>query len=58
MNRAKMRRIVKIAVDGEFWKPENWPVLEDALAVCHNPKVRAEMKSRIMREGHAHNRKG
>lgn len=52
MQRSKMRRVVKIAVKSGLHEEQHREVLEDALNACHNPKTRAIMRSRILREGH------
>lgn len=52
MQRSKMRRVVKIAINSGLHKEEWRETLEDALNSCHNPKTRAKMRSRILREGH------
>ena len=49
MNRAKKRKIAKIAHDAKMQDPTYWAVREDALASCPNPKTRAQLRSRILR---------
>ena len=49
MNRAKKRKIEKLARDAGMQAAKYRPVLEDSLESCHNKKTRAQLRSRILR---------
>lgn len=49
MNRAKKRKLAKIAKDVQMQDRKYWAVLEDSLAACPNKTTRAQLRSRILR---------
>lgn len=49
VNRAKKRKIEKLAKDANMQDRKYWAVLEDSLASCQNEKTRAQLRSRILR---------
>ena len=49
MNRAKKRKLAKIAKEAGMDDRKYWAVLEDAVGACPNPKTRAQLRSRILR---------
>jgi hypothetical protein len=49
MNRAKKRKLAKIAKEAGMHDRKYWAVLEDSISACPNKTTRAQLRSRILR---------
>lgn len=49
MQRSKMRKFDAVAKASGLGRPEHRPVMEEALAACHNKTTRAKLRSRFQR---------